>query len=77
MNFWRCCVPRGSPGRTTNGKTYVFFSSMWLEVYTLERDPTLDQRIRAALDAAEIAYYVHYTWIESEGLYETIFEIEV
>ena len=60
-----------------DGKTYVFFSSMWLEVYTLERDPTLDQRIRAALDAAEIAYYVHYTWIESEGLYETIFEIEV
>lgn len=60
-----------------DGKTYVFSSVMRLEVYSTERDPELDQRVRDALDTAEIAYYVHYTWIESERLHETIFEIEV
>lgn len=60
-----------------DGKTYVYFTAARLEVYSLERDPALDQKVREALDAAEIAYYAHYIWIESEGLYETIFEIEV
>lgn len=57
--------------------TYVYASAMRLEVYSLERDHALDQKVRDALDGAGIAYYAYYTWIESEGLYESIFEIEV
>lgn len=57
--------------------TYVYFRAVRLEVYSLERDPALDNRVRDALDAAGISYDVDYTWIESEGLYETIFEFEV
>lgn len=60
-----------------DGSTYVYASAMRLEVYSLERDRGLDRKVRDALDAAGIAYYLHYTWIESEGLYESIFEIEV
>lgn len=56
---------------------YVDFRETRLEVYSLERDPALDGRVKAALDQAGIPYEVDYTWIESEGLYETIFEIEV
>lgn len=58
-------------------KTYVFFSDMRLELYSLERDPALDARVRDVLDAAGIPYDVDFTYIESEGLYESIFEIEV
>lgn len=57
--------------------TYAFFRAVRLEVYSLERDPALDDKVRDALDAAGISYDVDYTWIESEGLYETIFEFEV
>lgn len=57
--------------------TYIDFRETRLEVYSLERDPALDSRVKAALDNAGISYEVDYTWIESEGLYETIFEIEV
>lgn len=57
--------------------TYVFFLAVRLELYSLERDPALDQRVKDALDAAGLSYDVDYTWIESEGLYETIFEFEV
>ena len=60
-----------------DNQTYTSFRSVRLEVYSLERDPALDARVKAALDAAELSYDVDYTWIESEGLYETIFECEV
>lgn len=57
--------------------TYTYFREMRLEVYSLERDTALDKRVRDALDAAGISYDADYTRIESEGLYKTIFEIEV
>lgn len=60
-----------------DNQNYVSFRETRLEVYSLERDPALDQRVKDALDAAAISYDVDYTWIESEGLYETIFECEV
>lgn len=58
-------------------RTYAYFRAMRLEVYSLERDPALDDRVRSALDAGGVSYHVEYAYIESEGLYETIFECEV
>ena len=58
-------------------QTYAFTSVILLEVYYLERDTSLDDAVRAALDAAQIPYDTDYTFLESEGLYESIFEIEV
>lgn len=60
-----------------DNRTYAFFRAVRLELYSLERDPDLDQRVRDALDRAELSYDVDYTYIESEGLHETIFEFEV
>lgn len=60
-----------------DNRNFASFSAVRLEVYSLERDPALDRRVKDALDAAEISYEVDYTYIESEGLYETIFEFEV
>lgn len=58
-------------------RVYSSFRSVRMELYSLERDPALDDRVRGALDDASLSYDVDYTWIESEGLYETIFECEV
>ena len=60
-----------------DNRTYLLTSGIRLEVYSLARDPALDDAVRAVLDGADIPYDVSYTYIESEGLYETIFEIEV
>lgn len=60
-----------------DNRTYTFCAGIRLEVYSLERDTSLDDKVRAALDAAEIPYDTDYTFLESEGLYESIFEIEV
>lgn len=60
-----------------DNRTYAFFRAVRLELYSLERDPALDDRVRAALDAAGLSFDVDYTYVESEGLYETIFEFEV
>ena len=60
-----------------DNRTYFCSSGVQLELYTLQRDRALDDRVRTVLDAADIPYEVQFAWIESEGLYETIFEIEV
>ena len=60
-----------------DNRTYTFSAGIRLEVYSLEQDTSLDDKVRAALDAAEIPYDTDYTFLESEGLYESIFEIEV
>lgn len=60
-----------------DNRTYTFSAGIRLEVYSLERDTSLDDKVRTALDAAEIPYDTDYTFLESEGLYESIFEIEV
>ena len=60
-----------------DNRTYTFSAGIRLEVYSLERDTSLDDKVRAALDAAEIPYDTDYTFLESEGLYESIFEIEL
>ena len=48
-----------------------------LEVYSTVRDPALDDKVEAALTAAGITYEADFDFIKSEGLYESIFEIEV
>ena len=48
-----------------------------LEIYDTVRDPALDRKVEAALTAADIPYEADFSFLESEGLYESIFEIEV
>lgn len=48
-----------------------------LEIYSPVRDPDLDARVEEALTGANIPYDADFEYLESEGLYETIFEIEV
>ena len=57
---------RGLPGREIR-----------LEIYDTVRDPALDRKVEAALTAADIPYEADFSFLESEGLYESIFEIEV
>lgn len=56
-----------------------YFSAhrMRLEIYSTVRDPALDAKVKEALAAAGIPYETDFDYLESEALYESIFEIEV
>ena len=58
-------------------RNYLNVRTIRLEVYSSVRDPVLDARVEAALTAGGLTYEADFTYLESEGLYESIFEIEV
>lgn len=56
---------------------YYEITHFRLELYALQRDRTVEQKVEAALDAAHIFWDRETQHIESEGLYQTTYEIEV
>ena len=74
---WGVYLSDGDDSFFADDRTYFLSSGIRLEVYSLTRDPALDQAVQGVLDQADIPYEMDYAYIESEGLYETIFEIEV
>jgi len=60
-----------------DNQNYLNVHTIRLEVYSSVRDPALDTRVEAALTAGGLTYEADFTYLESEGLYESIFEIEV
>ena len=68
------------PGRDdflADNKPYVKVTTLTLELYTEYKDPELEDRIDAVLESHEIIYDKSETWINSEKLYEVIYEMEV
>ena len=58
-------------------QNYLNVHTIRLEVYSSVRDTALDARVEAALTGGGLTYEADFTYLESEGLYESIFEIEV
>ena len=65
-----------NPFHADNGN-YFNARQIRLEIYSTVRDPSLDSKVEAALTAADIPYEADFDYLESEALYESIFEIEV
>ena len=60
-----------------DNQNYLNVHTIRLEIYSPVRDPALDTKVEAALTAGGLTYEADFTYLESEGLYESIFEIEV
>lgn len=60
-----------------DNRNYFNVRRVRLEVYSGHRDAPLDARVEAALDAASVPYEADFEYLESEQLYESIYEIEV
>ena len=58
-------------------QNYINIRTIRLEVYSSVRAPSLDAKVEAALSAAGLTYSADFDFIDSESLYESIFEIEV
>mgnify|MGYP006934500621 FL=1 len=58
-------------------RTYAESRGYRLELYGAMDLETEADRVRSVLDAASIPYTVDHSYVESEALFEVIFEIEV
>ena len=56
---------------------YAEFSNLSIELYSDEKDPELEDRVEAVLDAHELFWNKSEVWIESERLYEVLYQMTV
>jgi len=60
-----------------DNKTYKKINGVDVELYTSKKDLLAEATLESLLDANEIAYEKTETWIESQGLFQIIYEIGV
>ena len=59
-----------------NGTVYLNIDVVNIELYTDKKDPELEKKLQGLLTAAGIVYEKNEVWIESEKLYEVVYEFE-
>lgn len=60
-----------------DGRVYFKASRLNIELYTARKDVSLEEKAEAVLDGCGIFYEKSEVWIESEKLYEVLYEMEV
>ena len=72
-----CYLLPGSNNFAADGKVYYKISQVNIELYTDRKDPEVEQKLEDALDAASIFYNKTEVWIDSEKLYEVLYQFEM
>ncbi len=72
-----CYLCPGSDNFGADGKVYYKIDEVSIELYTDEKSPATEQKVEAVLDKHGIFYDKTETWIDSEKLYEVIYEFEI
>ena len=67
----------GSKNFSADGKVYFKVSRLNIEIYTDVKNIELEQQTEAVLDEHGIFYKKSEVWIESEILYESLYEMAV
>lgn len=67
----------GSDNFSADGRVYWKVSQLDVELYTNLKDPELEERLETVLDAAGLFYNKTESYIDSERLYEVLYEMEV
>lgn len=67
----------GSNHFAADGKVYFKVSRLNIELYTDRKDVELEETVEAVLDRHGIFYGKSEVWIESENLYEVLYQMEV
>lgn len=62
---------------SADGKVYYKQNRLNIEIYTDLKDVELETRVEAVLESHGIFYVKSEVWIESENLYEVLYEMEV
>ena len=56
---------------------YFSFKMLDIELYTDVKNPELERQVESVLKKRKIYYTKSEVWIESEKLYEVLYEMEV
>ena len=56
---------------------YMEFSNLHIELYTDHKDPELEERVEEVLNSHELFWNKSEVWIESEKLYEVLYQMTV
>jgi hypothetical protein len=60
-----------------DNKVYAKIDNLQIELYTAKKDLTAEKKLEELLDQNEIAYDSTETWIESEQLFQKIYEVRL
>lgn len=66
----------GSDNFSADGRVYWKVAQLDVELYTDLKDPELEARLEMVLDAAGLFYNKTESYIDSEKLYEVLYEME-
>lgn len=67
----------GSNHFAADGRVYFKVNRLNIELYTDKKDVELEETVEAVLDRHSIFYGKSEVWIESENLYEVLYQMEV
>jgi len=67
----------GSHNFSADGKVYKKIDKLDIELYTEKKDPALENSLELILDNMGLFYDKDETYIDSEKLYEVLYETEV
>lgn len=71
-----CFLFPGSDNFSADGRVYLKVRSVNVELYTNLKDPGLEGRLETVLDQHGIFYQKTEVWIETEKLYEVLYQFE-
>lgn len=72
-----CWLCPGSNNFAADGIVYHRIHEVDIEVYTDKKNPELESKIEAILDSRQIFWDKTEAYIESENMYEVLYEMEV
>ena len=72
-----CFLFPGSDNFSADNIVYATFKNLSIELYTDEKNPELEASVEAVLTAHELFWQKSEVWIESEKLYEVLYQMTV
>lgn len=67
----------GSDNFSADGKVYYKVKELDVELYTDIKDPVLEETLESIFDAHELFYNKTESYIDTEKMYEVLYEMEV
>lgn len=67
----------GSANFSADGCVYLRIDVIDIELYTDKKDPALEHKLERLLDTEGIFYDKEEVWIDSEKLYEVVYEFQM
>ena len=71
-----CFLVSGNDNFSADGRAYYKIDQVNIELYTDRKDPVLENSVEAVLDGHGIFYQKTEVWIDSEKLYEVLYQFE-